>query len=797
MSGAQRRNAVLDRWLKASTIALALLAVTAGAAEPFKVADIRVEGLVRISEGTLFNYLPIQPGDVVDDAKLANALRAVYRAGFFRDIEFRRDGDDLVILVDERPAIESFTITGNREIKTEDLEPVLIRAGLAEGRIFDRSVLDMVTQELTRQYHSRGRYGVEVGSEVEEVGANQVRVSIAVKEGEVSGIRQINIVGNTAFTDEQLVANFELSTPGMWTWFNDDDRYAREKLGGDLEKLRSWYMDRGYADFRIESTQVSVSPDRRGVYVTINLREGDQYTIKDTKIIGDLPIPEADLRVYLLARDGSQYSMARINASSELMSQRLGQDGFAFAEVTPYPELDREAKTVSMTFLVEAGKRAYVKRINFRSTGETQDQVFRREMRQLEGTWLSNSLVDRSRLRIARLPYVEDVQHKVERVPGTDDEVEVNYDITERQAGTFNAGIGFGGTTTGGFVQFDITHTNFLGSGNRVAIALNSRSYAQSYNLSVTQPYWTLDNVSRTLSAYYNTSESLGQDLETFSRENFGASMSFRWPLSEYSSVQTGVNVSRTDLAVPALTSSPTYYDFVTNPNHGDPYEINYGGGNITNGLRYKSLLLQGGFSYDTRNRAVFADRGALRTFAVDLAVWPGDVNWWSARASQLMYFPLGKGFTLGTSSEVTLIQPYGTTADVPPDRRLFGGGADSVRGFRDAYLGPQYRGYNGVSYPIGGELRVILQNELLLPNFLADDPLSPPKNGRFGVFLDIGMVYEEPQDFAFQELRASTGVAATFLTPVGAMRFSFAYPIRYEDTDQTERFQFTIGTLF
>lgn len=797
MSRSRRRTAVLQRWLKAIPFVLALAASAADATEPFKVADIRVEGLVRISEGTLFNYLPIQPGEVVDEAKLAAALRAVYRAGFFRDIEFRRDGDDLVILVDERPAIESFTITGNREIKTEDLEPVLIRAGLAEGRIFDRSVLDMVTQELVRQYHSRGRYGVEVGSEVAEVGANQVRIGIVVKEGEISGIRQINIVGNQAFTDEKLTDAFELSTPGMWSWISEDDRYAREKLGGDLEKLRSFYMDRGYADFRIESTQVSVSPDRRGVFITINLREGEQYTIKDVKIIGDLPVPESALRAFLLVREGAQYSMSRVNASGDLMSQRLGQDGFAFAEVTPYPELDRENKTVSMTFLVEPGARAYVRRVNFRSSGETQDHVFRREMRQLEGTWLTNALVDRSRLRIARLPYVEDVQHKVERVPGTEDQVDVNFDITERSAGTFNAGLGFGGTTTGGFVQFDITHTNFLGSGNRVSMALNSRSYAQSYNISVTQPYWTLDGVSRTLGAYYNTSDSLGLDLETFSRENFGGSMSFRWPLSEFASVQVGLNLSRTDLAISALSSSPTYYDFVTNPNHGDPYEINLGFGQITNGLRYTTILLQGGYSHDTRNRAVFADRGSLRTLGLDVAVWPGDVTWWSARASQLMYFPMGKGFTLGTLGEITVVQPYGTTADVPPDRRLFAGGADSVRGFRDAYLGPIYRNSGGISYPIGGEMRVSLQNELLLPNFFADDPMAPPKNGRFGLFLDVGMAFASPSDFAFEELRASAGIAASFLTPVGAMRFSFAYPLRYEDTDQTERFQFTIGTLF
>jgi len=784
-------------WIRAFPLAFALAAAVVPAAEPFQVAKVRVEGLNRISEGTLFNYLPVQPGEVVDDAKLAAALRAVYRAGFFRDVEFRRDGDDLVIIVDERPAIESFSITGNKEIKTEDLERVLVRAGLAEGRIFDRSVLDQVSQELVRQYHSRGRYGVDVKSEVTEVGVNQVKVEITIKEGEISGIRQINIVGNQIFPDELLRDPFELETPGMWTWLSEDDRYAREKLGGDLEKLRSYYMDRGYADFKVESTQVTVSPDRRGIYITINIREGEVYRVKETKILGDLPVPEADLRQLVLIRDGGQFSMARVTASSDLMAQRLGRDGFAFAEITPFPELDRETKEVTLTYLVEAGKRAYVKRINFNSDSTTNDDVYRREMRQFEGSWLTNSLVDRSRLRIARLPFVEDVQHKVERVPGSDDQVEINYDITERSAGTFNAGIGFGGTTTGGFVQLDVTHTNFLGTGNRVSVVLNSRTYAQSYTASVTQPYWTIDGVSRTMALYYSTADSLGEDLETFSRENYGGSVGFRWPLSEYQSVSAAISASQTDLAINAQTASVPYYAFVTNPNHGDPYLINSGFGQITAGLKYQTVLLQGGWSYDTRNRSIFADRGSLTTLGLDVAVYPGDVEWWSARASQLNYFPLGAGFTLGTATELAMVQEYGVMADVPPDRKLFGGGADSVRGFRESYLGPFYRNAVGQRIPTGGKFRVSMQNEVLLPNFLADDPLAPPKTGRVGLFLDIGMVYEDFNTFSSHDLRASSGIAATFLTPVGAMRFSFAFPLRSEDTDETERFQFTIGTLF
>jgi outer membrane protein insertion porin family len=587
----------------------------------------------------------------------------------------------------------------------------------------------------------------------------------------------------------------------MFTWISEDDRYAREKLGGDLEKLRSYYMDRGYADFKIESTQVSISPDKRGVYITINIKEGDVYTVKDTKIVGDLPVAEADLKPFILLAPGSRFAMGAVNTTGELMKQRLGMDGFAFAEVTPYPELDREKKEVSLTFLVEAGSRVYVRRINFRTSGETDDHVFRREMRQMEGTWLTNSLVDRSRLRIARLPFVEDVTHKVERLPGSEDEVEINYDIKERQAGTFNASIGFGGSTTGAFVDFSISHSNFLGTGNRVQIALNSRSYAQSYSMSLTQPYWNVDGVSRTVAMYYNTAQALGNDLEPISRENFGANMSFRWPLSEYSYFNFGVSLSKTDLAVTSLFASPSVYAFVTNPNHGDIYEINTGGGGITNGItngvRYRTMSFTFGWAQDTRNRAIFADHGFLRQVVADVAVYPGDVQWYSLRSSQTNYIPLGAGFTIGMDSELVFVQPYMTTSDVPPDRKLFGGGADTVRGFRDSYLGPTYTNSSGKDVPTGGNLRVSMQNELLLPNFFADDPTAPPKNGRFGLFLDVGMVYPEVKDFSFDELRASAGLSASFLTPIGAMRFSFAYPLLSEDTDQTERFQFTIGTLF
>ena len=370
--------------------------------EPFVVRNLRVEGLQRIPEGTVFNYLPINIGDRVDQQRIQEALRSVYDTGFFRDVEFRRDGDVLVIVALERPSIEEFTIEGNKDIKTEDLEGSLRRVGLARGRTFDRSVLEEVTQFLTDQYYSRGKYGVSISSEVEELSNNTVRIAIEVKEGERARIRQINVVGNNAFKDDDLLDEFLLKTPNFLSFYRQDDRYARESLQGDLETLRSYYMDRGYADFRVDSTQVTISPNKKDIYITINVEEGDQYTVSEVKMAGDMVVPEEDLRALIQIMPGQTFSQRLLTATEELFSFRLGQDGYAFAEIQSVPELDRETREVAVTFYVEPQNRVYVRRINFNGADNVNDEVFRREMRQLEGAYLSNTKVERSKIRLQR-----------------------------------------------------------------------------------------------------------------------------------------------------------------------------------------------------------------------------------------------------------------------------------------------------------------------------------------------------------------------------------------------------------
>ena len=441
--------------------------------EPLVVRGIRVEGLQRIAEGTVFNYLPVNIGDRIDQSRIREAIRAVYGTGFFRDVEIRWDNGTLVVAVAERPSIADFTITGNKDIKTEDLQEPLARIGLKKGRTFNQSVLDEVEQSLTDQYFSRGKYAASVKAEVKELPDNKVDIAITIKEGDRARIRQINLVGNRSFSDEDLLERFELKTPTWLSWIRQDDRYSREALSGDLEKLRSFYMDRGFADFGVESTQVAISPDKRDIFVTINLVEGERYKVSDVRLGGDLVLPEAQLNPFVQVKPGQIYSQQLITQSADLIRLRLSEEGYAFATVEPVPELDREAKTAAVTLYVEPKNRVYVRRINFNGTSSVNDEVFRREMRQFEGGYLSNSRLERSKIRLQRLPYIEKVEETTNPVPGTPDLVDLDFDITEGLPGQFGGGVGYSASQklilNGNFV-----HTNFMGTGNRVQADINT-----------------------------------------------------------------------------------------------------------------------------------------------------------------------------------------------------------------------------------------------------------------------------------------------------------------------------------
>ena len=527
---------------------LVVLPLASMAAGDFVVKDMRVEGLQRISEGTVFNYLPINVGDTVDSVRIGEAIRSLYGQSLFDDIEIRREEDTLIIVVKERPSIESFAIDGNKDIKTEDLMESLRGVGLARGRTFDRSVLDNVEMFLREQYYDRGKYGVEIITDVQDRPNNTVRIKIDVKEGERAKIRQVNIVGNDTFDEADIRSDFTLDTANWLSWIRQDDRYAKEALEGDLEILRSFYMDRGYADFRVDSTQVAISPNKKDIFVTINVREGDVYTISDVKLVGDLVVSEVFLRSQILAQPGSVFNQNLLTITADRMQFLFGAEGYANAEIEPVPELDREKKEAAVTFYINPQSRVYVRNINFNGISEVEDEVLRRELRQMEGSYLSNSLMDRSKILLQRLPYIEPgVDYRTIPVPGSPDVVDVEVDLQYRMPGQFSGGVGYSESQKL-LLNGSIVHTNFLGTGNRVALELNSGRYQKLYSISHTDPYRTLDGVHRTLSVNYRDITQFTSAASDFSTTSAGATVDYGYPITDFQRVSFGLTYQHNEL---------------------------------------------------------------------------------------------------------------------------------------------------------------------------------------------------------------------------------------------------------
>ena len=773
------------------------------AADPFVVKDMRVEGLQRISEGTVFNYLPINIGDTVDGVRIGEAIRALYGQNLFDNIEMRRDGETLLIVVRERPSIESFSIEGNKDIKTEDLMDSLRSVGLARGRTFDRSVLDNVEMFLREQYYDRGKYGVSIDTEITDRPNNTVRIQVNVKEGDRAKIRQVNIVGNNTFDDDEIRADFTLDTANWLSWIRQDDRYAKEALEGDLEILRSFYMDRGYADFRIDSTQVAISPNKKDIFVTINVDEGDLYTISEVKLVGDMVINEAYLRSLILAQPGSVFNQNLLTQTADLMNFRLGEEGYANSEVEPVPELDHEKKEASITFYVNPKSRVYVRNINFRGVDQVDDEVLRREIRQLEGSYLSNLLVDRSKILLQRLPFVENVEVDNTPVPGSPDLVDVDFDIEYRMPGQFSGGIGYSDSQKV-MLNGSVVHTNFLGTGDRVAVQLNSGRFQKLYSVSHTDPYRTMDGVSRTLSLNYQDVTRPTSASSEFSTTRAGATVDYGYPISEYQRVSFGATFQHSELL--AVNSSEQARDWIVN--NGDTFNQDLGVFGTSPGTEFDTVELIVGWSYDSRNRALFANRGTRQQLFLSAAVPGSDVEFYQARYNFTKYIPLWSNkWTLRVNAELGLGEAMGDTTALPPYKQFYGGGPQSVRGYKESYLGPR----DNFGRPYGGNMLVASQVELILP--LPDKWAS---QARASLFYDVGNVFNtgevaftdrlgSPIEYKpdFDELRSSVGIGVQWLAPLGLFRFSYAYPLNAYDGndryfgDELERFQFSIGQAF
>ena len=775
----------------------------------FTVSDIRVEGLERVSEGTVYNYLPVNIGDVLTPQRIREAVRALYTTGFFRDVQLRREGNTLVVVVQERPSIESFEITGNKDIKTEDLQKSLRNVGLAAGKTFDRSVLEDVQQYLTDQYFSRGKYAVRIDAKVEDQSGNRVKIKIDIKEGARAKIRQINIVGNTTFSDAQIIQSFELKTPNWLSWYKQDDRYSRESLQGDLEKLRSFYMDRGYANFQVESTQVAIAPEKDDIFITVNIDEGAVYRVSEVKLAGTFVVPEAELRKLLLIQPGQIFSRKLITTTQELMQNRMGQDGYAFAKVDPVPTTNDETKQVSLTFFVDPGNRVYVRNITFAGQNRINDEVLRREMRQLEGGWLSNVALDRSKQRIQRLSYVKTVTFETTPVTGSADMVDVNFTVEEGPSAQLSGGIGYSESQKF-ILNGSYADANFLGSGERVALELQGGLYSKVYSLSQTNPYATVDGIQRITTLSYRDITQFVSNASALSSKTLQLGLEYAYPLTEYQVFRFGGALQTSQLLTSASGSALQAIDWVQL--NGHPFTDTLYTNGITYylyGTRFSDALVSTGWSFDTRNRTLFPTSGARHALSVQQTIPGSDVQYGLAsyEFQQFFHLPYMAKYPISLSGRLAQAYGEGDTTSVPPFSNFYLGGPDSVRGFREGTLGPRDSHGN----PYGGNLALTGQVEAILP---VPDKFS--STARATLFYDFGQVASKggiaftdkggfPVDYAFtpKNFVTSTGVAIQWLAPLGLFKFSYAIPLKYHhDTelnygDDIEHFQFSIGQAF
>lgn len=774
------RNVVFPAKTLFGVALLGLPLAHAWAFEPFVVKDIRVEGLQRISAGTIFNYLPVKQGSMMTDATSSEAIRALYKTGFFKNVILERQGDTLVVTVEERPAIADITIKGNTDIKTKPLLGSLKQIGFAEGRVFDRSMLEQVKHQLTQQYLARGKYGVQVESKVTPMSRNRVGVEIDIYEGDPSTISQIDVVGNHAFPESELLDQFKLGPKeGMFSYFSDRDKYSKQKLTGDLETLRSWYMDRGYINFRINSTQVSLTPDLKHVYITVNIHEGERYKVKAIKLAGRTILPEADLRKLISIKSGDVFSRRAVMDSVSRISDRLGDEGYAFANINPVPDIDKKTKEVTLTFYIDPSKRVYVRRINITGNSKTQDVVVRRELRQMEGGWVSTQEIKRSRTRLERLGYFQKVNIQTPAVPGTSDQVDMNVNVQERDAfGSLNLGVGYG-QAQGILLMASVSQQNFLGTGKQFSAKVNNSKINTIYSFSYTNPYYTIDGISRTFNFHYQTTDAGQAYIADYTSDSYGGSVNYGIPMSEYDSINLGAGYNHTLLKTTS-TTSPSVTEFIT-----------------ANGTGFNAYTVDASWSHDTRNRTIFPTRGTLASLGSEVAVPPGNLRYYKLSYNHKSYFPLGKKVTLLAEGNLAYAHAYGQTTELPPFERYYAGGPQSVRGYRANSLGPT----DTYDNPVGGNALATGSLELIFPApFLGR---TESDSVRLSTFIDAGNVFIVGNAINKTNLtlhpgaRYSAGVGFQWLTPIGPLAFSYAKPFGNKPGDSLQSFQFTLGTMY
>lgn len=754
-------------------LAASVLTVTAGqahAVEPFVVKDIRVEGVQRVEPGTVFGYLPVKVGETFTDEKGAESIRALYNTGFFKDVQIRAEGNVLVVRVEERPAISQLEFIGFKEFDKDALRKTLRGVGVAEARYYDKSLIDRAEQEIKRQYVSRGYYAADVSTTVTPVDANRVSITFTVDEGPTAKIRQINIVGNKAFKESDLRDEMQLSTPNWLSWYTKNDLYSKQKLTADLEALRSFYLDRGYLEFAIESTQVSITPDKKDIYLTLNIHEGEQYKVSDIKLTGELLSKQAEMEKLIKLKQGDVFSSAKLSATTKSITDLLGTYGYAFATINPQPQINQKDRTVALTLVVDPGRRVYVRRVNVLGNSKTRDEVVRREMRQMEASWFDGEKLQLSQNRINRTGYFTDANITTEDVPGTPDQVDVNVNVTEKPTGQINLGVGFSSTDKV-VLSAGIRQDNVFGSGTSLGLDVNTSKANRTIAVTQYDPYFTTDGISRSTELYYRTYQPLYYTGDSnYKIVKQGGNMKFGVPFSETDTVFFGIGVERTTIDV--STNTPlAYQNWVAK-----------------NGRVTTNFPLTIGWSKDQRDSALVPTRGRYQQANLEVGV-PGGVTYYRAYYQHQWFYPVSKSFTLAFNNEFGYGRGYGGK-DFPIFKNYYAGGIGSVRGYETSTLGP--RDANGIA--IGGSSKIVGNVEFIFP--LPGSGVD--RTVRLFTFFDYGNVFAEAaQPYKLSDMRYSTGFGLSWLSPIGPLKISMGFPIKRKAEDQTQRFQFQIGTAF
>jgi outer membrane protein insertion porin family len=760
----------------------ALYATSALAMDPFVVKDIRVEGIQRTEAGTVFNYLPVKVGETMDDDKAAQAIKGLFSTGFFKDVRLEQEGDVLVVIIQERPAIAKIDFSGNSAFPSDKMKEGLKQIGLSEGLIFDRSMLEKAEQELKRQYLSQGKYGAKIKAVVSPMERNRVAVKFEIEEGLVAKIHTINIVGAQAFSESELLEQFKLTTPNWMSWWNKDDQYSKQKLSADMEALRSFYMNQGYMDFSIDSTQVSITPDKRDIYITISITEGEKYTVSDIKMAGEMLVPEEELSKLITVERGEVFNRQKVTESSKAIGDRLGNEGYAFANVNAVPEVDKEKRTVAFTYFVDPGRRVYVRRMNLTGNTRTRDEVLRREMRQLESSWYDASKIERSKQRLERLGYFEDVNLETPAVAGSADQVDINIDVKEKSTGSVMFGAGLS-SSEGVVLGVTVNQSNFLGTGNRVSAQVNTGKVNTTYSFSFTDPYFTPDGVSRGFDLYRKDVNSSSLDVGSYKSSSYGAGIRFGVPLNERDSVGFGLTLDYTSLTLSG--SSPQRY-------------IDYCGS--SSGCDNTLLRLDLNWAHDTRDNVLYPNRGVLQRVSSEIGLPSLDQEYYKLSYQHTWYKDITKSFVLMLNGEIGYAGAYGSK-DYPFFKNFYAGGVSSVRGYDTSSLGPRDTDAStGNDYAVGGTRRMVGNAELFFPvPFLKEN-----KQWRLSAFLDAGSVWggnvnqAKGCDNSLGDcLRYSTGVGVSWYSPFGPLKVVLAKALNDKAEDKTQVLQFQMGSQF